>query len=69
MTDPAERRALNESGIKAFFFVGKMWSRMTVHERAWRFLRAWPAVVDAALNHPARLFEVSGPNLKIEPIG
>jgi hypothetical protein len=66
-TRPTERAALARSGLR-FFYLGKAWSRMSTHEQAWRFLREWPRLVEAATNHRGRVFEISGPNLKIIPV-
>lgn len=38
---PTERAALAGVGIK-FFYCGRAWFRMTMHDQAWKFIRAWP---------------------------
>jgi hypothetical protein len=65
---PAERTILAASGIK-FFYCGRAWFRMEMHEQAWKFLRSWPDIVERAENHKARVFEIEGANLKITPVG
>lgn len=65
---PAERAALTTAGI-GFFYFGKAWSKMSTHEQAWKFVRAWPELVDTAENHRGKVFEIEGANLKITPVG
>jgi hypothetical protein len=65
---PAERAALTTAGIR-FFYFGKAWSKMSTHEQAWKFVRAWPELVDTAENHQGKVFEIEGANLKITPVG
>lgn len=68
LTRPHEREALRTSGLK-YFLLGKGWMRMRFHDQAWRFLKTWPNVVEAALNVRGELFEVSaGGSHKVEPI-
>lgn len=64
---PAERAVLAVAGIK-FFYFGKAWSRMSTHEQAWKFVRAWPDLVQMAEEHRGKVFEVEGVNLKITPV-
>jgi hypothetical protein len=61
---PAERAALAGAGIK-FFYFGKAWHRKDIHEQAWLFVRMWPTLVETALHHRAKVFEIEGANLKI----
>ncbi len=65
---PAERAALAGTGIK-FFYCGRAWFKMTMHDQAWKFVRAWPQLVEVAENHKQRIFEIEGANLKITPTG
>ena len=65
---PTERAALAGVGIK-FFYCGRAWFRMTMHDQAWKFVRAWPQIVEMAENHKQRIFEIEGANLKITPAG
>jgi hypothetical protein len=65
---PAEKAALAAASIK-FFYCGKAWHKMTMHEQAWKFLKAWPQVVEMAENHKGRVFEIEGANLKVTPVG
>jgi hypothetical protein len=42
---------------------------MSFHEYAWKFLKVWPEIAEAAAHHKARLFEVSaGKALKVDPL-
>lgn len=63
---PAEKAALSGTGIK-FFYCGRAWFKMTMHEQAWKFVRAWPTLAEMAENHKKRVFEIEGVNLKITP--
>ena len=54
-----ERRVLAGMKLK-FCYLTRQWDRMTLHERAWRLVKIWPAIVHAALNIRGRIFEVSG---------
>lgn len=65
---PAEHAVLVGAGIK-FFYCGKAWFRMSTHEQAWKFLREWPKIVEAAENHKGKVFEIEGANLKVTPVG
>jgi hypothetical protein len=65
---PAERTVLLAAGIK-FFYFGKAWAKMSTHIQAWRFVRAWPDLVDVAEHHRGKVFEIEGANLKITPVG
>lgn len=42
---------------------------MSTHEQAWKFVRAWPELVDTAENHRGKVFEIEGANLKITHVG
>lgn len=63
---PAERAVLVTAGIK-FFYCGRAWFKMDTHEQAWKFIRAWPQIVETAENHRGKVFEIEGANLKITP--
>lgn len=65
---PAERATLLTAEIK-FFYCGKAWFKMSTHEQAWKFLRSWPYIVEAAENHRGKVFEIEGTNLKITSVG
>lgn len=65
---PAERAALSGTGIK-FFYCGRAWFKMTMHDQAWKFVKAWPQLVEMAENHKQRIFEIEGVNLKMSPSG
>lgn len=64
---PAERATLDAATIK-FFYCGRAWHKMKMHEQAWKFVRAWPEIVEAAENHKSKVFEIEGANLKITPV-
>jgi len=65
---PTEKATLATATIK-FFYCGRAWHKMKMHEQAWKFLRAWPQIVEMAENHRAKVFEIEGANLKITPVG
>jgi PIN like domain len=65
---PAERAVLTAAGIK-FFYCGRAWFKMSTHEQAWKFLRAWPKIVEIAEYHKGKVFEIEGANLKVTPVG
>ncbi|QEL13289.1 PIN-like domain-containing protein [Limnoglobus roseus] len=65
---PAERAALSGAGIK-FFYCGRAWFKMDMHEQAWKFVRSWPSIVEIAEHHKQKIFEIEGTNLKITPSG
>lgn len=65
---PAEKATLATATIK-FFYCGKAWHKMKMHEQAWRFLREWPKIVEMAANHKGKVFEIEGANLKVTPVG
>ena len=64
---PAEKATLASATIK-FFYCGKAWHKMKMHEQAWKFVKAWPGLVEAAENHKSKVFEIKGANLKITPV-
>jgi hypothetical protein len=65
---PDERAALAAAGIR-FFYFGKAWFKMATHEKAWKFVRAWPQLVEAAETGRGKVFEIEGANLKVTPVG
>lgn len=66
LTRPHEIAALRSSGLK-FFLLGKGWMRMPFHDQAWRLLKTWPNVIEAAKNVRGQIFEVSaGGSHKVE---
>lgn len=65
---PAEFAVLLGVNIK-FFYCGRAWFKMSMHEQAWRFVRAWPQLVETAENHKKKIFEIEGVNLKLTPSG
>jgi hypothetical protein len=67
-TRPAEKATLAAATIK-FFYCGRAWHKMKMHEQAWKFLRSWPQIVEFAENHKGKIFEIEGANLKITPVG
>lgn len=66
LTRPHEKAALRASGLK-FFVLGKGWMKMSAHSQAWRLVKTWPNVVEAARNVRGRIFEISaGGSHKVE---
>jgi hypothetical protein len=69
LTRTLERAAFRAAGVKFFYLTGKSWSRWSLHEQAWRFLRVWPEIVKTAQTHRGKVFEITGPQLKISSAG
>src|SRR5262249_23616758 len=67
LTRSHERSALRAAGVKFCYLTGKLWRSWNLHEQAWRFLRAWPDIVQTATTHKGKVFEIAGPQLKITP--
>jgi hypothetical protein len=68
LTNKVMRVRLQNTGIR-FFYMASPWMKMRLHEYAWKFIRIWPEIVDAALHSRAQLFEVAGGRaLKVRPI-
>jgi hypothetical protein len=68
LKNKVERAALLSANLK-FFCMGKAWMAMRLHEYAWKFIKVWPDIVEAAAHHKAKLFEVSGgKSLKVDPL-
>jgi hypothetical protein len=68
LKNKVERAALESAGLK-FFCMAKGWMNMQLHEYAWKFIKVWPEITEAASRHKARLFEVSGGKaLKVDPL-
>jgi PIN like domain len=65
---PAEKATLATAAIK-FFYCGKAWHKMKMHDQAGKFLRSWPQLVEIAENHRGKVFEIEGANLKITHVG
>lgn len=54
----AERAALEEAKL-TFFCMAKVWTHMSIHEYAWRFIKIWPEIVEASKVSSPRVFEVA----------
>ncbi len=68
LRNKVERAVLLAAGLP-FFCMGKGWMNMQLHEYAWKFIKVWPDIVETAMHHKAKLFEVSGGKaLKVDPI-
>jgi len=66
LKNKVERKALDETGFK-FFCLSRQWMNMKTHEQAWKFIKVWPDVVEAATTLRDRIFEISGGrSLKVE---
>ncbi len=64
----AELAALKEAGL-TFFCLSRTWLHMSLHEQAWKFIKAWPEVVENAQGTSPRIFEISGgAGLKVERV-
>ncbi|MBW3542417.1 MAG: hypothetical protein KY476_19300 [Planctomycetes bacterium] len=68
LKNKVERQALDDTGFQ-FFCLSRQWMNMKLHEQAWKFVKLWPDVVEAATNVRHRIFEISGgKSLKVEPM-
>ncbi len=63
---PDEVAALKASGL-TFFFLADQWSKFSIYEMAWKFLKVWPEIIAAAKVKEPTVFEVhGGKSLKVE---
>jgi hypothetical protein len=66
LRNKVERAALREAGLK-FFCMSKPWASMKFSEYAWKFIKVWPEIVDAAQHDKGTVYEVAGGKaLKVE---
>lgn len=64
---PHERQALRDAGLP-FFLLGSAWMHMSMCDKCWKLIKAWPDVVRTAAETRHRIFEVmAGSSIKIEP--
>lgn len=69
LSNKAESVLLERTGFR-YFYLAPAWLRMRIHEQAWKLVRVWPAVTEAAANVRGRVFEVSGGrSLKVRRVG
>ena len=54
-----ERQALDQANLK-FVLFAPAWTRMKVHEWAWRIVRVWPEVTETVTHVRGRIFEMAG---------
>lgn len=59
LTNKVMRVRLQQTG-RRFFYMASPWMSMKIHEYAWKFIRIWPQIVDAAIHSKTQLFEVAG---------
>lgn len=69
LKNPAERQVLNEVGLP-FICLDENWLSMAIHEYAWKFLEAWPGILDIAgrAKKGSVSRQRSGSSLKLEKI-
>jgi hypothetical protein len=66
LKNKVERQALEGTGFQ-FFCLSRPWMKMKFHEQAWKFIKVWPEIVEAATTVRHRIFEISGgKSLKVE---
>lgn len=67
LKNKVELAALKEAKL-TFFCLSSQWMHMNFYrEQAWKFVKAWPAIVENAKGSSPRIFEVSGgAGLKVE---
>jgi PIN like domain len=62
------RTVVQKAGI-TFFCMASPWCNMPAPEYAWKFMRVWPQIVEAAQHSRAPLFEVAGGQaVKVRPM-
>lgn len=59
LRNKAELAVLREAKL-TFFCMSKPWMHMKIYEKAWKFIKAWPEIVENAKGTTPRIFEVSG---------
>jgi PIN like domain len=59
LTNKVMRARVQQAGL-IFFYMASPWMKMKIHEYAWKFMRIWPVIVDAAQHSKGPLFEVAG---------
>ncbi len=57
-----ERKLIETTGAR-FFYLATSWMRMKFPELAWRMIKLWPEVVEAAANVRDKIFEIEGRRL------
>jgi hypothetical protein len=57
LRNPNEKAALLASNL-TFFFLKQGWLNLNLHEKSWKFLRAWPTIISNA-DHEGWSFDVS----------
>ncbi|MBL8793245.1 MAG: hypothetical protein JNM56_05020 [Planctomycetia bacterium] len=68
LKNKVECAILRSTGL-VFFCLAKGWMSMKFPDYAWRFIKAWPAIVEHATHSKARVFEIgAGSGLKITPL-
>ena len=68
LKNQAERAALKEAKLK-FFCLARAWPKMPIYEFAWKFIKAWPNIVEHAQHSSRMIFQISsGSDLKIDPL-
>jgi hypothetical protein len=60
LVSPEGRTAKVIKAGLVFFCMAAPWVKMKIHEYAWKFIRIWPEIVDAAEHSKGPLFEVAG---------
>jgi hypothetical protein len=68
LKNKAELSALKEAGL-TFFCLSRQWMHMKIYEQAWKFIKAWPDILENAKGTTPRIYEISGgAGLKVERI-
>jgi hypothetical protein len=65
LRNSVERAALREAALP-FFCLASQWMNMPFHDLAWRFIKAWSAIVKKADPKTCQIYELSaGKNLEL----
>jgi hypothetical protein len=63
-----EAAALAKSKLRFFCLAGP-WLQMDIYEHAWKFVKAWPQIVEHAKHSNRLIFKIAaGGALKVEPV-
>ncbi len=65
LRNPAERQVLRDTNL-TFFLFAEAWQNLPWAERAWKTVRIWPLIVEAAHAKRPSVFRVPIAALKVE---
>jgi hypothetical protein len=66
LKNKVEKQALRETGLP-FFCLVRPWPETPINEYAWKFVKVWPTILEAARHGDGQVYKVSGgSSLKVE---